>query len=331
MPPKLQNRKANIGILLRPKFSFSELGLVIEPLFITNWLLEEKRYNWQLLSMDGGDIQASNGLSLKTDPVPVTTDGYDGLFVLASFEMKTLNRDDRPGDWLRQAACNRRMICGIEGGSEVLAAAGLLDGYRAAIHWDNYDGFCELYPEVEASLDLYVMDGHRMTCAGGTAVVDFMFHWLAPQLGNTICGRLQEHMIENRARTGSRSQIQPGNQTGEKNHPLVRQALEIMRESIENPVAISEIAKDLGISVRQLERRFVAELHTSPSKHYLYMRITRAHRLLQQTNMPVAEVAAGSGFQSLEHFSRTYRQYYGCPPSQDRLQTIQAPSLARLR
>src|SRR5699024_6710077 len=112
-------------------------------------------------------------------------------------------------------------------------------------------------------------------------------------------------------------------------HPLVLQAIELMRETVEEPLSISAIGQRLDISVRQLERHFHRDIRVSPSQYYLHLRIARAHRLLQQTDLPIAEVAAAAGFRSLEHFSRIYRQHYGCPPSHDRLQTPQAPSIPR--
>lgn len=320
---------ARIGVLLLPQFSFAELGHIIEPLFISNWLLGEQRFQWQLLAIEDGVVDATNGISIPAAPVPPETWSFDLIFVLASFEMKIFAEDERLKGWLRQAARDGTELCGIEGGTEALAAAGLLNGYRAAIHWDNLDGFQELYPEVDAYPDLYVIDDRRMSCAGGTAVVDLMFHWLRPRLGRNVFNQLQNHMMEPRTRAGSVRQIPHDIEALDNVDSAIQRAIELMRQYIEEPARISEIAARLGISVRQMERRFHHEMHVSPSKYYLHMRIARAHRLLQQTDMSIAEVATSAGFQTLEHFSRIYRRSYGCPPSKDRLQTTQAPSLPR--
>lgn len=325
-------RPARIGVLLLPKFSFAELGLVVEPLFISNWLLGEQRFQWQLMSLEAGPAGASNGLTVTVERLPYESCGdFDIVFILASFELKLFAEHERLQQWLRRAAGAKTVLCGIEGGTEALASAGLLDGCRAAVHWDNLDGFQELYPEVEACLDLYVDDARRMSCAGGTAVLDLMFHWLRPRLDRTIFNQLKNHMIEARARAGHVYQRANEAEAQDAMHPVVRHAIELMRESVEEPVRIDAIAARLGISVRQMERRFRRDVQTTPSKYYLHLRIARAHRLLQQTDLPIAEVATAAGFQSLEHFSRLYRQYYDRPPSKDRLQTMQAPSIPRER
>lgn len=323
--------RTRIGILLLPQFSHAQLSLIIEPLFIANWLLEARRFEWQLLAIEGDSVQATNGLSVAADPLPADAGGFDIVFVLASFELKIFAEDSRLKAWLRQAASDGITLCGVEGGTEAMAAAGLLDECRAAIHWDNLDGFEELYTEVESCLDLYVADDRHLSCAGGTAVLDLMFHWLRPRLSKTAFSQLQNHLMVSRARVGSERQGIDGIHSLDKAHPIVRRVLEMMRESIEEPERIDAIADRLGVSVRQLERHFRRELQTTPSKYYLHLRLSRAHRLLQQTGLSIAEVAAGAGFQSLEHFSRIYRRYYGCPPSQDRLQSILAPSVPRDR
>lgn len=326
MSPQGETR---IGVLLLPHFSYAELGLILEPLFIVNWLLQEKRFQWRLCGVEGESVVSANGLRVEIEPELPEAETLDMIFVLASFEPQTFSDDRRARLWLRRAATAGVELCGVQTGAELLAAAGLLNGYRAAVHWDNLDGFRELYPEVDARPDLYVMEAGRMSCAGGTAVVDLMFQWLRPKLDEAIFGQLRSHMLEPRIRTGGLSQASYGVEESAAAHPSVRRALELMKRTLEEPLQTSEIAAQIGISVRQLERRFSGEMGVSPSKYYMRLRIARAHRLLQQTDLSVAQVAAGAGFQSLEHFSRVYRRYYGCAPSSDRVQTTEAPSIPR--
>ena len=326
MSPQGETR---IGVLLLPHFSFAELGLILEPLFIANWLLQRKRFQWRLFGVEGGSVAAANGLRVDVEADLPEAESLDIIFILASFEPQTFTGDRRAKIWLRRAAAAGVELCGVQTGTEFVAAAGLLNGHRAAVHWDNLDGFQELYPQVDARPDLYVMGSGRLSCAGGTAVVDLMFQWLRPKLDDAIFGQLRSHMLAPRIRTGGIAQASYGVEEAADAHPTVRRALDLMKRTLEEPLHTSEIASQVGISVRQLERRFRNEMAVSPSKYYMRLRIARAHRLLQQTDLSVAEVAAGAGFQSLEHFSRVYRQYYGCTPSSDRVQTTEAPSIPR--
>lgn len=321
--------EVRIGMLLLPNFSFAELGLLLEPLFITNWLLQKNRFQWSLLSVDGEAVTANNGIPVPVDTHLPDAETFDIIFVLASFETKMFTGDRRAKIWLRRAATAGVELCGVQTGTEILAAAGLLKGHRAAIHWDNLDGFQELYPDVDAHAELYAMDSSRMSCAGGTATLDLMLKWLRPQIDPSIFGQLRNHLLEPRIRAGGFTAVPDREDAPDTLHPVVRRALELMKRTLEEPLPTSRLAERIGISVRQLERRFRAEMGSSPARYYMRLRVARAHRLLQQTDLSVAQVAAGAGFQSLEHFSRVYRQYYGCTPSSDRLQSTQAPALPR--
>lgn len=315
-----------LGILLLPQFSFAGLGAVLDPLFIVNWLAQEPRFEWRLLGSEA-TVVASNRVPLGVEvewPAPTE---LDSVLVLASFETKALTGDRSLAMWLRHCAATGVELGGIEMGSEVLAAAGLLDKKRAAVHWDNLEGFQELYPRVEAVGELYSLGGDRLTCAGGTAVLDMMLAWLPPRVEAPLMEELRNHLLERRRRPGDAVQLAAAPERQPETSAQMRRVIRMMRQAIESPLSSVELATGVGLSVRQLERRFKAELGVTPKRYYLWLRINRAHRLLQQTDLSVAQVASSAGFGSLEHFSRTYRHFFNCAPSEDRLQSRSAPVL----
>ncbi len=99
-----------------------------------------------------------------------------------------------------------------------------------------------------------------------------------------------------------------------RNTHLVK-AIGIMNASVEAPMSPADIAVELGISMRQLERTFGKYLNTSPQRYYMDLRLERGRRLLIQTEGSVTEVALACGFQSTGHFTRVYRATYGVTPS----------------
>src|SRR5262245_55960593 len=121
-----------IGILLLPSFAHMALGAVVEPLFIANWLTGRTHYRWRTISLDGKSVRTSSELSGPADGG--TEDGaeFDALYVLASFDVKRLTRDRSLKAWLRRVARHGAAIAAIETASEVVAAAGLLDGRKVA-------------------------------------------------------------------------------------------------------------------------------------------------------------------------------------------------------
>ena len=98
-----------------------------------------------------------------------------------------------------------------------------------------------------------------------------------------------------------------------RNKHLAR-AIELMRDTLEDPISPAVIAREIGISTRQLERLFGKYLNTSPKKYFLEMRLDRARHLLLQTEMSIVDVAMACGFQSPGHFSRVYRINFGVTP-----------------
>jgi AraC family carnitine catabolism transcriptional activator len=102
-----------------------------------------------------------------------------------------------------------------------------------------------------------------------------------------------------------------------------------MNEHVDEPLSCGEIAQRLGLSLRQLERRFKQELGCTLLEKYRLIRMSRAHQLLQQTGLSVTQVALSCGFSSPEYFCRLYRAMFDCSPSTDRRQSTTAPVLRR--
>lgn len=314
-----------IQFLLMPRFSSLGLMLLTEPLFLANWLLGEDRYSWRLLSVDGARVPSSDG---QTHGV---SDSLEALrpdcstFVLASFEAKTQCRAPGVASALRQVARHGALVAGIETGSVALAQAGLLAGRKVAAHWDAATPLRELHPDVTVTDSAFEVDGRVATSAGALANLDLMLHLIAATDGPGLADQVARHLLHHRPDAA---------RTLRASDPLLREsavnarigrAVQLMEETLEEPLSVPDLAARLGISQRQMERDFRAVYDMSPSRFYRQLRLNLAHRLLQQTDLSVTEVAVTAGFVSSEHFSRAYRAQFGVPPSRDRLQSTDAP------
>ena len=314
-----------VGILLMPQFSNLGLALVVEPMALANWLSQRVLYEWSVLSLDGEPVAATNGMRVPARPVTADAGHFSTVFVIASFEAKAHAKSRAAKAWLQRQKAFGAQIGGIETGTEVLAAATLLDGRTAAVHWDNLEGFREAYPKVKATTQLYTIEPRLMTCAGGYAIADMMLEWIGQHAGMDLAAEIGQHLLHPRVRgTGEVQLVRPAANAALVSEQ-VGQAIRLMQESIAAPVSCEVLAAAVGLSKRQLERQFRRDTATAPLQYYLSLRLAAAHRLLQQTELSVSQVAAASGFDSMEHFSRVYRAKFGCPPSRDRLQSWQAP------
>jgi AraC family carnitine catabolism transcriptional activator len=318
-----------IGILLLPSFSHLALGAVVEPLFIANWLAGRPLYRWRTLSLDGRPVTTSSDLPVPVDAGMQERAEFGALYVLASFDVKRLTRDRSLKAWLRRVARHGTTIAALETASEVAAAAGLLDGRKVAVHWDNLQGFSESHPQCRAVAELYTASPGRLTCAGHSAILDLMLHGIAADHGANLAGEIAAHLMLPHWRKGDDNQPAPWVKAGRTANPTLERALALMEKTIEEPIACSSIARRVGVTSRQLQRLFARELETTPVRHYQRLRLSRAHALLQQTDLSVTEIAVSAGFNSVEHFCRLYRRQFNCRPRDDRRQSVAAPVLRR--
>jgi AraC family carnitine catabolism transcriptional activator len=310
-----------LGFLLLPKFSMMAFVSAVEPLRVANRLAGAALYQWEIVSLDGASIAASNGMGLVADrhlaQLSRSASRYRTVVVGAGFEPEQ-GYDRRIRDWLRRLDRNGVELGAMDTGSFVLARAGLLDGYRATTHWEVLDSFREQFPKVEAEGGLFAIDRNRLTCAGGTAALDMMLHVISRRHGHRLATAVSEQFIHARIRDPQdRQRMEPAARQG-VSHAGLGRAIALMEKNLEEPLDAGRMARAAGLSQRQLERLFRLHLNTTPQRYYLDLRLQRARALLQYSEMPVVEVAVACGFGSAAHFSRSYHAWAGRSPRAER-------------
>ncbi len=305
------------GFLLLPKFSLLAFTSAVEPLRSANRLTGRPLYDWRLISGDGGAVASSGGIEVMT-PVSIAEVGrLPDLFVVAGLDAQLID-DRKILSWLRRLERGGCRLGALTTGSYILARAGLLDGYRCTIHWENLAGFREDFPGIDATAEVYEIDRNRMTCAGGTAALDLMLGLIAVDHGRELATAVAEQFIHERIRDPSEPQrMGLRNRLGITNPKLLK-VIEIMEGDLEEPLTRGALAARAGISTRQLERLFRKYLQRTPTRYYLELRLHRARRLLSQTALSVLDVALACGFVSASHFSKCYREFFHKTPREER-------------
>ncbi len=303
----------------------------IEPLRAANRLTGRKLFDWRLFSRDGDAVRASNGINISVDGAVNEEIKLDMLLACAG--TREAGADDAAvAKWLRALARNGTTLGGISLGAYVLAYAGLLDGRRGALHWESLAAFSERFPRIRTTTDIFVIDGNRCTCAGGTAALDMMLQVITERDGRALANDVSEQFIHPRIRgTQDAQKMAIQSRLGVANEKLIA-AIGMMEDAQDEPRPVQEIAEDVELSPRQLERLFAKYLRASPSHYYLKLRLDRARQMLLQTTKPILDVAVACGFASASHFSRCYRAAYGHKPSDERAAALEErPSRGRAR
>ncbi|MCB8888751.1 GlxA family transcriptional regulator [Vreelandella malpeensis] len=312
-PPATQR----IGVLLLPGFSLLTQASCVEPLLIANQLSGCNLYQVLTLSLDAEPVRSAAQLACITDhalddaPAPL-----DILLVIAPSPLP-YPLPARLLEWLRQR--HGKTLGGLDGGGEVLARCGLLDGYRAALPWPRVSAVSQGYPTVVITQTLFEIDRNRMSCAGGTAALDMMLTLIARDAGAELAGRVSEHFACERIRLADEPQHVPlRSRLGHAPQSLV-EAVTLMEANIEEPLSTLELAEHLGVSRRQLERLFKKYLQAVPSRYYLDLRLKEARKRLRESDQAIGEIALAVGFSSGAHFSTAYRNHFGLTPREERL------------
>jgi AraC family transcriptional regulator, glycine betaine-responsive activator len=307
----------SFAFVLVPEFSMMPFSAAIEPLRAANRMYGHEVYRWTTLSKDGAPVTASNGTPVTVDGALALGEAADAIVVCAGVNAYD-HLDASVAAQLRRMSRRDCLIGSVCSGSIVLAHAGLLDGRRCTGHWEDLETLAENFPSLEVTKSIFEIDGSRFTCSGGTAPLDLMIHFISKDFGRELAARVADQMLHHSARQAAEPQrLDLSERTGVR-HPLVLDVIAAMEANLETPVALPDLAKAAGLSLRQLERLFAAQLGARPGHYYRDLRLQRARQLVLQTGLSMMQIAVATGFSSATHFAKAYGHAYGKPPSRER-------------
>lgn len=306
-----------IGFVLVDRFSLIAYASATEALRVANYVSNKKLYEAVTLSADGEPVMSSGGVAVVADQKVRDAQKLDMVFVVSGVDV-VRHTDAETIKNLRRLSSHGAAIGALCTASHILAKAGLLDGYRCTVHWENISGLTEDFPDIDVVSDLYIIDRNRYTCAGGTAAMDLMLYVIADHAGSAVAAAASGQLIHHRIREGGEGQRMALRTRLGVSHPKLLSVIAEMEENLEQPVNCGELAERVGLSTRQLERLFRKYLNQAPTRYYLGLRLERARYLLLQTSMPILDVALACGFVSASHFSKCYREFFHRTPSEER-------------
>jgi transcriptional regulator GlxA family with amidase domain len=306
------------GIVLAENFTLAPFALFVDHLRLAADESDRSRpirCTWQVMAAREAPVRASCGVSVTPTSGLLDPRGLDYLVVVGGLLHAGRQVDAATLAYLREAARAGTTLVGLCTGSFILARAGLMAGRTACVSWMHYQDFLTEFPDHPVVADrLFLVDGNRITCAGGVGAADLATFLVQRHLGAAAAQKSRQVMQLDAARGGDRAQPHPPVQ-GEVEDNLVRRALLLMEQNLSRPLPIGGIAARLELSPRQLERRFQAALGERPAALYRTLRLRYARFLLDTTERSITAIALDAGFSDCAHFSRQFKALHGVAPS----------------
>ena len=311
-----------IALFVLPQASILEVASALDPLRNANRHLGHEACRWRVVTPDGAPAPLTCGIELPSAGPLAHAAGADALIVIAGYRLNDVATRPLIRD-LRRIAPRFALVGGIDAGPWVLARAGLLDGHRATVHWEDLEDFANAHPQIDVVPDRFVIDRKRATIAGAAPATDFMLHLIAARHGAALARQVATSFLAT-VRTGSEPQVAPQTQNPGLDSRVAR-AIAMMEAALDAPETVAEIAAKVGISTRRLESLFRKDLGLTPGAYALSLRLAAARRMMTDTKHPLAEVALRTGFSSPATLGRAFRAGFGQAPGSLRLYTASTP------
>ncbi len=329
--------------VLIPEFPIYALIPAIETLRICNIILKKFFFSWTMVSMGEQSVISSNGILINVDKILDESVLESDILFVVSGNKPQLCFDQKLAKILQRLNLNKQILGGIDTGTFALAYAQLLNEGESTLHWEAIPLFKEFFPDVRVKECLFCVHENCVTCAGGMATVDMMFHLIHSFLGGEIAEYVANGLVYNTWRDHTddqrvhpflgkkRAQVinglvhntwrdhswdQRGHLEGEsQNDPnlLWIRILHYMEDHIENPLPPQEIAEFFYMSRRSLERLFRKYAGDSYARCYLKLRLNSACNMLFYSDISIASIAYATGF-TPSSFSRCFQKHFNVSP-----------------
>ncbi|MBI6855568.1 GlxA family transcriptional regulator [Pseudomonas cichorii] len=306
-------RKSRAGFLLLEHFSLPAFTQVLDTIVTAN-LLRPGLFTAITFGLGDSEIVSDLGLVIRPDQRLSKESIRDlDLLVICGGYRTALASSDELIELLQGAAARGVTLAGLWNGAWFLGAAGLLTGYRCAIHPEHRPALAEVAREASVTSEPFVIERDRLTASSPAGAFQMALHWIKALHDKALVEGIEDILSFEESRY-RRIKASPRLSVST---PL-REVIKLMDANLEEPLEMDELAMHAGRSRRQLERLFKEQLGTTPQRYYLELRITEARRLLQHTELSQLEVLLACGFVSPSHFSKCYSSYFGYRPSREK-------------
>ncbi|MBV4473304.1 GlxA family transcriptional regulator [Pseudomonas botevensis] len=306
-------RTTRAGFVLLEHFSLPAFTQSLDTLVTAN-LLRPGLFSSRTFGLADGEVISDLGLVIRPDArLDASALGELDLLVICGGYRTELKASDEFVALLKTAAEAGILLAGLWNGAWFLGRAGVLEGYRCAIHPEHRPALAEISKATQVSSEPYVIDRDRLTASSPSGAFHMALDWIKSLHDKALVEGIEDILAFEESRY---RRIKPTENIC-VSAPL-REVVKLMDANLEEPLELEQLAVYAGRSRRQLERLFKEQLGTTPQRYYMELRITEARRLLQHTELSQVDVLVACGFVSPSHFSKCYSAYFGYRPSKEK-------------
>ncbi|MEX2496354.1 MAG: GlxA family transcriptional regulator [Woeseia sp.] len=274
----------------------------------------QRACRWSVMSAGGAAVRASCGTEVQADAPFSDPRGFDYIVVVGGLLHERPQADEATDRFLLEAAEAGVPLVGLCTAVFTLIRLGLMAGRKCCVSWYHYWDLRKSFPDITPIADhLFVVDGPRITCAGGTGAIDLAAWIVARHLGRATADKALHILLAEGARPADAPQPHVVTDHAARD-PRLEMAVNIIEQNLAQPPSVDDVAHRIGLSRRQLERIFRHEFGMSPWKYSLGRRLRQAHLLLTRTGHTITDIAQECGFADASHFSRHVRMTFGASP-----------------
>lgn len=309
---KQPSAQTRAGFLLLEHFSLPAFTQALDTIVTAN-LLRPTLFSSRTFGLQDGEVTSDLGLIIRPDArLDAQALKELDLLVICGGYRTELKASEELIHLLANAAELGLTLAGLWNGAWFLGAAGLLDGYRCAIHPEHRAALAEISKVARVTSEAFVVDRDRLTASSPAGAFHMALEWIKGLHDKALIEGIEDILSFEESRY---RRIKPTRHLS-VSAPL-REVVNLMDANLEEPLELEQLAAYAGRSRRQIERLFKEQLGTTPQRYYMELRITEARRLLQHTELSQVEVLVACGFVSPSHFSKCYSAYFGYRPSRE--------------
>ena len=281
---------------------------------------QHKLYDVTVVSVSGGLVATSSGLEVMTQPLSALDNiALDTVIVAGGCAGEEYYAPRELAEWIARRAPQVRRVCSVCTGAFLLAAAGQLNGRRAATHWAWADRLRLLHPDVEVDQDkIFVRDGPVWTSAGVSAGIDLTLALIEEDYGHRIAIETARQMVVFMKRSGGQSQFSVPLAAQSKTGGRFDELHAWIAENLHQPLTVERLAERAGMSPRTFARVYMAAMGITPFKAVEAARLEAARLALEETDLPLKSIATRSGYVGEQNLRRVFQRQMGVTPGEYR-------------